>query len=319
MPALQLISTRPLAGKTAVAAGLARGLAAKAPVNLIRAAEEPAAADAVGDFQGSAAAADVAPAAADAITFAGFLFANSPGQPLAIDAPKSGGENEVTLIELSAGADPLDGLPSLLVVRGEMSAEDAALGKAIGDRLIGTIATNLPESQIETVARDLTNAGLRPLALIPEDRTLAAPCVAELQETLNASLLYEGENSLEVVEDVLVGPVYADPAQPHFQRFDSKAVLAPFQKTDLHMAAIESQAACLIITGGGQPSPYVMDRAQGESTTVLLTEAGTPATIAALSDVWLTSRFRGDSKVDAIYAQLSARLDFANLLTKISS
>ncbi len=303
MPTLHLIASRPLAGKTAVAAGLARGMAAKAPVNLIRAA--------------SASASGEAAAAADAITYAGFLFANSPGEPVAAGSIKAGAEGTVTLIEIEAGTEALAEMPALLVVRGKMSAEDAALGKALGDRLIGTIATNLPESQTEAVARDLTNAGLRPLALVPEDRALAAPCVAELQEILQASLLYEGENSLEVVEAVLVGPVFADPAQPHFQRFDSKAVLAPFQKTDLHLAAIETNATCLIITGGGQPSPYVIDRAQGEPTTVLLTENRTPATIAALSDVWLTSRFRGESKLEAIYGQLSARLDFASLLKKI--
>ncbi len=302
MPTLQIIATRPLTGKTALAAGLARGLAAKAAVNLVRAGEP----------------ADSAAASADAVTFAGFLFANSPGQPVASRSIKAGAENEVTLIELDASAEPPAELPALLVVRGAMSAEDAALGKGLGDRLLGTIATNLLESQTEAVARDLTNAGLRPLALIPEDRALAAPCVAELQEILEASLLYEGENGLlEIVEDVLVGPVFADPAQPHFQRFDSKAVLAPFRKADLHLAAIEAQAACLIITGGGQPSPYVIDRAQGENTTVLLTEEDTPATIAALSDVWLTSRFRGESKVEAIFDRLSGRLDFSSLLKKL--
>ena len=289
-----------------------------APVNLVRvsAASAPAV-PAAADGEGNNAVAAEASAQADAVTYAGFLFANSPGQAVAAGSIETGADNKVTLIELNAGDTPLDGVPAVLVVRGEMSPEDVALGKALGTALLGTIATNLTESQVEPLARDLNNAGLRPLALIPEDRALAAPCVAELQQKLQASVLYEGENSLEVVDDVLVGPVFADPAQPHFRRFDSKAVLAPSRKTDLHLAAIETQAACLIITGGSQPSPYIIDRAQGENTTVLLTATDTPATIAALDDVWFTSRFRGQSKVEAIYSQLSARLDFASLLKKI--
>jgi BioD-like phosphotransacetylase family protein len=153
--------------------------------------------------------------------------------------------------------------------------------------------------------------------VIAEDRTLAAPSVGEIRDLLAARVLYDGENETEVVEDVLLAPVYADPAQPHFRHFDSKAILAPFNKTDLHLAAIETQASCLIITGGGEPSPYVIDRAQGESTTVLLTSAETPATLAALGDVWFQSRFRGELKAEAIYRHLEGKVDFANLSRKI--
>src|SRR3989304_236065 len=67
-----------------------------------------------------------------------------------------------------------------------------------------------------------------------------APGVAELRDALGARVLFEGDNEREVVEDVLIAPVYADPARPHFRRFESKAVLAPFNNTDLHLAAIET-------------------------------------------------------------------------------
>jgi BioD-like phosphotransacetylase family protein len=170
---------------------------------------------------------------------------------------------------------------------------------------------------VESVAGALNNAGLRPITLIPEDRALAAPSIGEIRETLGAGVLYGGEDDLAVVEDVLVAPVYADPAQPHFRRFESKAVLAPFNKTDLLLAAIETEAACLVITGAGQPSPYVLDRAQHGTTTVLTSGRETPQTLAALGDVWLTSRFRGERKAAAVLAQLESRVDFANLALKL--
>ena len=189
--------------------------------------------------------------------------------------------------------------------------------KPLGDRLIGSVAIAVPPSAIEAVARELTNGGLRPLALLPEDRLLAAPSVGEIRDALGARVLFAGENERETVEDVLVGPVYADPARPHFRRFASKAVLAPFNKTDLHIAAIETEAACLIITGGREPSPYVVDRAQHGETTVLLAPEETAQTIASLSDVWFTSRFRGDRKVTAAAVHLQGRLDLVALARKI--
>ena len=60
---------------------------------------------------------------------------------------------------------------------------------------------------------------------------------------------------------------------------------APFNKTDLHLAIIDTNAACLVITGGRDPSPYVLDRAQHDATTILLAPHQTPETIAALSGV----------------------------------
>jgi BioD-like phosphotransacetylase family protein len=296
MPVLQVISTRERAGKTAVAVALAEGLASSGRVRLVRAGSGDA-------------------AKADAVTFTGYIFATTTGLPVAADA-LSFPDNEIVVVETDAGA-PAAGLPAIVVVRGEVTEEDKAL-TSLGDRLIGTIATDVPATRIEAVARDLTNAGLRPLALLPEDRALAAPSVGEIRDALNAEVLYEGENELEVVEDVLLSPVYADPARPHFRRFSSKAILAPFNKTDFHLAAIETQAACLVITGGRTPSPYVVDRAQGEATTVLLAPHETPETVSELSDVWQMSRFRGARKAEAIRELLDGRLDIPGLLRKLS-
>jgi hypothetical protein len=122
-----------------------------------------------------------------------------------------------------------------------------------------------------------------------------------------------------VVEEVLIGPVYADPARPHFQRYASKAVLAPFNKTDLLLAAIETGAACVVVTGGGRLSPYVLDRAQGESTTLLLTDTETPQAVSSLAEVWLSSRFRGERKAQAVLDRLIPRLDFTALARRLGA
>jgi BioD-like phosphotransacetylase family protein len=158
---------------------------------------------------------------------------------------------------------------------------------------------------------------MRPLAVVPEDLMLASPSVGEIRDILQAKVLYDGENDLEVVEDVLLSPVYADPARPHFRRFASKAVLSPYNKTDFHLAAIDTQAACLVLTGGGAPSPYVVDRARGESTTVLLAPHETPETLTEMSEVWSRSRFRGERKAEAMSALLEGRLDIPGLLRKL--
>jgi BioD-like phosphotransacetylase family protein len=298
MAVLQIVSANERAGKTAIAAGLAKSFATQGRVRLIR----------TGAGEG---------AAADAISFAGYLFASTPG--VAVDSAALSGfaENETVIVEADAGTTPISDAPTLVVVRTEASDADKALAATLGDRLVGTIATDVPAMAVEAVARDLTNAGMRPLAIVPEDLMLAAPSVGEIRDILKAQVLYDGENELEVVEDVLLSPVYSDPARPHFRRFASKAVLSPYNKTDFHLAAIDTQAACLVLTGGGAPSPYVVDRAQGEATTVLLAPHETPQTLTEMSEVWQRSRFRGERKAEAIHALLERRLDIPGLLRKL--
>jgi BioD-like phosphotransacetylase family protein len=299
MPVLQIVATRPLAGKSAIAAGLAQGFKrAGFRVRLARGGDSEAAIE-------------------DAASFGALLFATSTGVPIDPGSLGSGAPDEIIIIEVDAGSQSAN-LPALMVVRQAPTTADNALGASLETRLIGSVATRVAAGEVEAVARELTNNGLRPLALLPEDRTLAAPSVNEIRSALQAQMLYDGENGREVVEDILIGPVYADPARPHFRRFASKAILAPFNKTDLLLAAIETQAACLIITGGRQPSPYVANRAEGEETTVLLAPQETPETVASLGQVWFTSRFRGERKANAVYALLDSRLDFAALARRLT-
>jgi BioD-like phosphotransacetylase family protein len=221
------------------------------------------------------------------------------------------------IVELDAGATPLAAAPALIAVKGTPTAADIALALSLGARLVGSVAVAVDPEAVEAVARDLTNSGLRPLALLPEDLALSAPSVTEIGNVLGATVLWAAENEDEVVEDVLIGPVYADPARPLFRRYAHKAILAPFNKTDLHLAAIETEAACLVITGGKDPSPYIIDRARHGNTTLLLSPRDTPATVASLSKAWSTSRFRGEGKAAAAFAALEQRLDFAGLMKKI--
>ena len=299
MPLLQVISTAPRAGKTTVAAGLAQGLAREGRhVDLLRVGASEAAAD-------------------DARTFASYLFASAPAEPVPRE-PLKAAPDRVVVVEIDAGDEPLDA-PAVVVVRGGPSAEDAGLGKRLGGRLIGSIATVVPFTAIEDVARALTNADLRPLAVLPEDACLAAPSVEDIRHALAADVLHEGENFQVAIENLLVAPVYTDGAKVHFRRYrGTAAVLAPSYKTDLLLAAIEAEASCVIVTGGHQPSHYVMDRVEREPVTLLLAQHQTPAAVSALSDVWTASAFAGEAKAEAVFALLESRIDWAALIKKLA-
>jgi BioD-like phosphotransacetylase family protein len=298
MPLLQVLSTSPRAGKSSVAAGVAFELAKRGrQVHLYRAGRSDN-------------------AAADAETFSELPFAVAPAEPLG-DQRVTAPEGVLAIVELEAGQAPIEA-PAILVARGKPTEEFGALTGALGGRLIGAIVTAVPARQTEDVARALANAGVRVLAVLPEDRALAAPNVEDIRQALAADVMYEGDNFRLPVQEVLVAPVYTDGFKLHLRRFEaSKAVLAPSYKTDLLLAAIEADAACVVMTGGHRPSPYVLDRVQGQPTTLLLAQQQTPAAVAAMSDVWGASPFRGEEKVAAMASLLGPRIDWDDLLTRL--
>ena len=298
MPVLQILSTKARSGKSTAAVGLARGLAGHAAaVRLLRC--------------GASAAAH-----ADARSFCEYAFVSASPEPVSREQAQTASA-EMVIVELDAGAEPLDA-PAIIALSGHPSPDDEALARSLGQKLVGSIATAVAPSEIEAVARELTDALLRPLAVLPEDRRLAAPSVEDIRHALAADVLYEGENLRTAIDNILVAPVYTDGAKAHLRRFaGTTAVLAPSYKTDLLLAAIDGDSSCVIVTGGHQPSHYVVDRVRGQQTTLLLAQPQTPAAVAALSDVWGASAFAGDAKAAAITDLLQPRIDWAALTRKL--
>ena len=227
------------------------------------------------------------------------------------------------LIEAPAG-DPAELAQKLSarVVLLTADADDQAIAdlasnaSALGDALIGVISVRQQERAMESVAARLNERGLNCLAVIPEDRLLAGPSPRELAEVLHASSLVEGDNSDEAVEFVMLGPVSADPGQPYFLQHGAKAVVNRFDKMDLHLAALATEPDCLILTGGQQPSPYLLDRIEGlePSLTVLLAPDNTVRTIQLVDELYGETRFAGRRKLDRAI-ELFGRLDTAKLST----
>ncbi|MBG92781.1 MAG: hypothetical protein CL792_02240 [Chloroflexi bacterium] len=138
--------------------------------------------------------------------------------------------------------------------------------------------------------------------ILVEDRILASPRVIDLVDVSKADVLVyssEGENAL--CENILAGAISHDPADDYFQRFANAAVVTRNGRVDLALATMLSGAKCLILSGGGNPSPYILDRAASDrSTTILLTEDSTVDTIKNIQSVFATAPFSGDEKVKKI-------------------
>jgi DRTGG domain len=271
------------AGASTVAVGLAHRLAyAGHAVQLARLEGDPRAAD-------------------DAAAFGLLEFARSSGGAVGEGAvPKGDG---VTIVEAPAGLD--DGAV-------------AALASRLGGRLVfaGLEGAPVPAGAVYLVNHARTAGALR----LPEDRLLAGPTVGALIAASRAQVLARSElGERDIIEHIVVSPIASDPNDAHFARYTRKAVVARSEKVDSALAALRSDTRCLILSGGTDPSPYLVDRvAADRRVTLLLAPEGTIETVRDIEGTFGRSAFSGEEKVERIGALMRAAIDDATLAALLS-
>ena len=273
MPLLSVIADTPGAGKTGVAATVARALAyAGRRVWLVR-GEGP----------------DGSSAAADAHWFAGLDFApGSASAPVApnVIPPPSG--DEIVVAELDAPLERADA--TVLVTRGLPG--EARVAEVAP---VAAVALDVPLAALADAPDEVGGA---PLIAVAEDRTLAGFSVSEAQAALRAETLVEGDGLDPTCDHLVIAPIGSDSGQPYLERFESKAVVMRFDKTDQHLAALATEPACLILTGGRRPSEYLYDAAAARGVPVMLSRTDTENTVIALEGIFDRTRFHGERKLE---------------------
>lgn len=259
-------------GKTGVAATIARKLAySGTPVRLVRLAE------------------DGGNGEADAAWFGSLDFAPGTAASVASTIPAAAG-GETLVVEGPLSAYP-GGDAKLVVVAAERMPAAPAGTSAI-------VVTG-----VDGLAGARTSETAPPVIEIGEDRALAGFSVSEARAALNAEVLVEGESD-STSDHLVIAPIGSDAGQPYLRRFESKAVVVRFDKTDQHLAAIKARPNVLILTGGRRPSDYLFDAAGANGIPVLLSRTDTENTVIALEGIFDKTRFHGERKLDRMAALL---------------
>lgn len=230
-------------------------------------------------------------AASDAATFASLDFVTASGTPLdRVEAPADAG--------------------AVLIVEASDQAAASGLASTLGATLVivnGAGAT--PGVGIDNHVR---HAG--PFA-IPEDRLLAAPTVGALVEASGGRILVRSaEGEAAVCEHVVIGAIASDSDEPYFHRYPRKAVITRAEKVDVALSALRTDTVCLVLSGGADPSPYLLDRiASARTTSLVVAPEGTVETARDIEGLFGSSPFSGDAKVERIGALMADALDDAAL------
>ncbi len=297
MPPVLVAAPASLAGKTAVAVALGqRFQGAGRTVALLRLTGDRHAAD-------------------DARLFAGLTF-NAQRRPEPVEAAAAGADADVTLVEAPAG-DPRD-LAAKLSARAvvvvaysePLPADIPSLCEALGDSCAGVVITRVPGRRLEATRESAEAIGVHLVAMVPEDRTLAAPSLGAIAEALEAEVSFLNSARDWVIDRPVVSAISVDPAQGYFARYSPSAVIVRADKPDQQIGALNAGAPCLIITGGLPLLSYVEERAEEEEIPLLKTRCDTLTTVKRLESLYAATPFSGPKKVERV-AELTRDLDIS--------
>lgn len=273
MPVIVVTSAAQGSGKTAVAAAIARHAAyGGTAVRLARLASDAADSN----------------AAADAAWYASLFFVpDSPDSP--VDAAiLASAPDHLLVVEAEASAltsVPADAKVVVVARAGSPAAAPAGVSPA------ATVLTRSPGISAAAVSDG-------PTISLGEDSILNGFSVAEVRELLHADVLVPGDEVDTTCDRIVIAPIGSDAGQPYFKRFESKAVVARFDKTDMQLAAMQTRPGVLILSGGRRPSEYLFDAAGAQGIPVLLSRTDTENTVIALERIFDRTRFQGERKLD---------------------
>lgn len=216
------------------------------------------------------------------------------------------------------------GVRVLLVAAGERSGlPDSVLGAAdcLGKHLAGVLFNEVTPPLAEFVRSDVTpfleDRGITVFGAVAHDAMLSSVTVAEIVEELSGTVLCAEENLSSLAESFMVGAMGQDKAMRFFRRRPRKVVVTGGDRSDVQLAALETDTRALVLTGDLPPSAHVLSRAEELGVPMVLVSFDTLATVERLERLFGRVRLHDPAKAARIREMLSASVDVDSMLSAL--
>ncbi|WP_013324602.1 phosphotransacetylase family protein [Gloeothece verrucosa] len=219
----------------------------------------------------------------------------------------------------------LIGAEVLIVVRYTSPLVVESLLKAkqeLGDRLLGVVINDIPpdelEQRVDLLKPFLENEGIPVLALVPKSKLLRSVSVRQLSQQLGAQVLCRQDRLDLMVESLTIGAMNVNAALEFFRQGQNMAVVTGGDRTDLQLAALETSASCLILTGNIAPDELILTRAEDLEIPILSVKLDTLTTVEIVDQAFGKVRLQEQIKVDCIQEMMEKYFDMNRFLEKLN-
>jgi BioD-like phosphotransacetylase family protein len=217
------------------------------------------------------------------------------------------------------------GAPALVVVKYESDVrlvDDALSAQGrLGDQLVGVVINHVPAENMrfarEVAAPALERHRISVFGVLPEEAQLLATSIAEIARAADGQFLCHEDKRDDLVENLTVGAMGVEEARTRLRQIAGKAVITGGDRTDMIEAALDTFARLVILTGGLQPNPAVLRRAQDLGVPVVLVPYDTLQTVKRIEQFLGKSRLAQRAKLARLVALLGQHLDFPRLYQRI--
>lgn len=211
----------------------------------------------------------------------------------------------------------------LLVDKPERSnPPDAALWAAdcLGERLLGVVFNAVSDSMRSLVAENMTRFleanGVHVFGTLPHDALLSSVTVDEIVEHLGGTVLCAEERTGESVESFMVGAMGQDKALRFFRRKARKAVITGGDRSDVQLAALETDTRCIVLTGNLPPSSLVLARAEELGVPMVIVPMDTLTAVERMESLLGRVRLHDPAKAGRMREMFEAAVDVDDLISK---
>jgi BioD-like phosphotransacetylase family protein len=182
----------------------------------------------------------------------------------------------------------------------------------LDDSMCGIIINRVPADDAEFVAEYarsyIENQGVPVFGVLPESRRVAALMVDEIITALDPQILTDCATNDILIENITVGAMNVDAALSRLRRTNNNAVITGGDRVDIQIAALETSAACLILTGCLEPRSLIVKQANEMGIPVLLVETNTMETIEAVDRIFGRTRMGQTVKLERFQKLLAEHM-----------
>ena len=191
------------------------------------------------------------------------------------------------------------------------------LSDRLGDHLAGVVFNWVKESNIsvlkELIIPFLEKEGISCFGVIPRDESLVAVSVKTLARALGGRLLCAEDKTDKMIESFMVGAMGQEQALRFFRRRSHKAVITGGDRTDVQLAALETQTACLILTGNYAPPATVLAVAESKGVPIILVDMDTLSAVERTENIIGQMRIDDEGKLNEMQKRMKEFLDIDRL------
>lgn len=183
----------------------------------------------------------------------------------------------------------------------------------LSNSMCGIIINRVPPDEAEFVSKYarpyIENQGVKVFGVLPEARGVAALMVDEIINSLAPQVLTDCLTRDILVENITVGAMNAEAAISRLRRTQNNAVITGGDRVDIQVAALETNSACLILTGCLEPRSLIIKYANELGIPVMLVGTNTMETIEAIDQVMGKTKMGQTVKLEKFQKLLVEHLD----------